>query len=89
MTEITNQIIADTLNVEESLSSDLSDGDRITVLGIELLYSENSEEHSKDVTACLDNKSFCIEKKGYKETSYGQWVDTQWPYDWEALRTEE
>ncbi len=84
MAKITNQMIADTLNEDESLSSDLSEGDRITVLGIELLYSENSEEHSENVVACLDNQSFSIEKKGYKEISYGQWVDTQWPSDWDA-----
>jgi hypothetical protein len=59
-----------------------SEDDKITVLGIEFTYSEESSLHSSDVSATLSSGDFHFEREGRKEVSYDRWVDTNW-YDWE------
>lgn len=81
--EITNKVVADFLNVNDSLVNDLSDDDVIEVLGVSLIYREDSEIHSEDVSCSLSSANILVTRNGTKELSYGSWVDTNWHSEWE------
>ena len=52
------------------------DGHRVTV-------SEDSDNYSTDIfmTITFEDIGYTFSRKGTKEISYGNWVDTWW-YDW-------
>ena len=81
--EITNKDVAAFLNDNDSLVKHLSDEDVIDVLGVKLIYREDSEMHSEDVSCSLSSANILVTRNGYKELSYGSWVDTNWHSYWE------
>lgn len=62
------------------------DEDTKEINGVEVSVSKNADRHSKDVvmtlTCYIDGKYSTFERRGTKEISYEQWVDTWWG-DWE------
>jgi hypothetical protein len=70
----------------EKLNNDdndfLSDGDVLTIMGVEFNYSESSDMHDNKVTSSLSSELYTFEREGRKEISYERWIDTSW-WDWE------
>jgi len=74
--------IIEYLNENETLINDLSDNEEITILGTKLTHHTEAEMHSEEVSGILNTKEFSVSRKGWKEISYGNWVDTIWSTDW-------
>ncbi len=73
--------------IRETINTELSDDldDIVIIDGLKFHYSEESDSHSKDLSATLscyeEGNEISFERTGRKEISYERWVDTFW-HDW-------
>lgn len=63
----------------------LSNAEEVEILGMKMVYSEESDVHSSSVSARLTGKNASFRREGIKEISYGNWVYTNWIGEWELV----
>lgn len=80
---VSNNDMLSVLNSEGDKYDHLSDGETVEVMGVELRCDIEQDVMDSDLTMRLYCENATFIRKGFKEISYGAWVDSNWCTEWE------